>query len=442
MKSRLLNILFWSIISAAFIGPGTITTASSAGAGFHLQLLWALLFSTFACFLLQEAAARVSIVSGLNLGQAIAQSFEGKSSRWFILVLVVGAIIFGSAAYQTGNILGALVGIQLVFDVSAKVLVLIIGLVVVLVLSIPSLRIVARLMGFLVVFMGLVFLTTAIFVAQDLSSQEILQGLVIPKLPHENGADLLILGLIGTTVVPYNLFLGSGVSDKTHQLREMRLGLAVAIFLGGIISMAVLIVGTAIQGEFSFAALAKALTSQLGGWAVYLFGFGMFAAGFSSAITAPLASAITAQSLFGNQNPEKWKRNSINFRLVWAFVLLVGLGFGLSDVKPVPAIILAQALNGLVLPFISIFLVFVINNPHLMNNEGLNKKWNNVQMGIVVWVTLNLGFFNVLKATYKAIGLGTPTEDYWWFIIGSISTLVSIIVWIRVYKIRHRLVSV
>lgn len=391
--------------------------------------------------MLQEAAARVSIVSGLNLGQAIAQNFEGKSSRWLILILVVGAIIFGSAAYQTGNILGALVGIQLVFDVSTKVLVVIIGLVVVLVLSIPSLRIVARLMGFLVVFMGVVFFTTAIFVAQDLSSQEFLNGLVIPNLPYENGADLLILGLIGTTVVPYNLFLGSGVSDKTHQLREMRLGLAVAIFLGGIISMAVLIVGTAIEGDFSFGALAKALTSQLGGWAVYLFGFGMFAAGFSSAITAPLASAITAQSLFGDKNPEKWKRSGRNFRVVWAFVLLVGLSFGLSDVKPVPAIILAQALNGLVLPFISIFLVFVINDPRLMHQEGLNKKSNNVLMGIVVWVTLNLGFFNVLKAIYRASGLGAPTEDYWWFIIGSISTLLSIVVWIRVYKMRNRLIS-
>jgi len=378
----------------------------------------------------------------LNLGQAIAQSFEGKSSRWLILILVVGAIIFGSAAYQTGNILGALVGIQLVFDISAKILVLIIGLVVVLVLSIPSLRIVARLMGFLVVFMGLVFLTTAVFVAQNLSSQEILSGLIIPKIPYESGADLLVLGLIGTTVVPYNLFLGSGVSDKTHQLREMRLGLAVAIFLGGIISMAVLIVGTAIQGEFSFNALAGALTSQLGGWAVYLFGFGMFAAGFSSAITAPLASAITAQSLFGNQNPEKWQRNSTNFRLVWLFVLVVGLGFGMSDVKPVPAIILAQALNGLVLPFVSIFLVFVINNPQLMNKEGLNKRRNNIQMGIVVWITLNLGFFNVLKAVYKTIGLGVPSENYWWFVIGAVATLVSIIVWVRVYKMRQKLISV
>lgn len=411
-----------------------------------------------ACFLLQEAAARVSIVSGLNLGQAIAQSFNHKSSQWLVLILVIGAIIIGSAAYQAGNILGALEGGKLLgLNTSkaftfmfrdhriqitiAQIFVFVLGLSVVLILSVPSLRVVARLMGFLVVFMGLVFLTTAIFVAQNLSASDLFQGLVIPSMPYENGANLLILGLVGTTVVPYNLFLGSGVSDKSHQLKEMRFGLVVAIFLGGIISMGVLVVGTAIQGDFSFAALAKALTIQLGGWAVYLFGFGMFAAGFSSAITAPLASAITAQSLFGNQNSEKWQRNGVYFRVVWGFVLLVGMGFGMSDVKPIPAIILAQALNGLVLPFISIFLVYVVNNPQLMNEAGLNKKLNNVLMGIVVWVTLNLGFFNVLKAIYKTFGLGAPTENYWWFIIGSVSTLVSVIVWIRVYKMRNKLVS-
>ena len=51
-KSRVLNILFWSIISAAFIGPGTVTTATKAGADFQFQLLWALLFATFACLIL------------------------------------------------------------------------------------------------------------------------------------------------------------------------------------------------------------------------------------------------------------------------------------------------------------------------------------------------------------------------------------------------------
>lgn len=386
--------------------------------------------------MLQEAAARVSIISGLNLGQAIAKSFDNSVAKIPVLILVVGAIILGSAAYQTGNILGAVVGLKLMFNLPAKLLVSIVGVLVVVVLSLPSLQIVARFMGFLVVFMGLVFLTTAVFVADSLPAVDLIQGLFIPSLPQENGANLLILGLIGTTVVPYNLFLGSGVSDKTHTLKDMRFGLFVAVVLGCIISMAVLIVGTTIQGHFSFQALAQALSAQLGGWAVYLFGFGMFAAGFSSAITAPLASSITAQSLFGGQNAKKWSRTSRNYRLIWLGVLFTGLAFGLADVKPVPAIILAQALNGLVLPLISIFLVFVINNPALMRNGTLNKHWNNLLMGAVVWVSLNLGLFNVLKSVYKALGWGTPSATYWWLIIVSVSTLISVWAWVKIYKLR------
>lgn len=394
-------------------------------------------FSTVACFLLQEAAARVSIISGLNLGQAIAKSFDGSIAKVPILVLVIGAIILGSAAYQTGNILGAVVGLELMFDLPHQLMVSIVGVLVIVVLSLPSLQVVARFMGFVVVFMGLVFLTTAIFVANSLPSTDILKGLFIPSLPQENGANLLILGLIGTTVVPYNLFLGSGVSDKTHQLKDMRFGLFVAIVLGCLISMAVLVVGTTITGAFSFQALAQALTQQLGGWAVYLFGFGMFAAGFSSAITAPLASSITAQSLFGAQNEKKWSHTSRNYRLIWIIVLFTGLAFGFSKVKPVPAIILAQALNGLVLPFISIFLVFVINNPKLMRDGTLNKHWNNVLMGLVVWVSLNLGLFNVLKAVYKTLGLGVPLAAYWWLIIALVSSLISVWVWVEIYRLRR-----
>jgi NRAMP (natural resistance-associated macrophage protein)-like metal ion transporter len=105
MKKKLLNILFWSVISAAFIGPGTITTAAKAGASLGYSLLWALAFSTFACLVLQEAAARLTIVSGKSLGRAIAETYGQKKGGWLVFVLVLGAIILGSAAYETGNLL-------------------------------------------------------------------------------------------------------------------------------------------------------------------------------------------------------------------------------------------------------------------------------------------------------------------------------------------------
>ncbi len=279
-KKRILNILFWSVVSAAFIGPGTITTAAKSGAAFGTELLWALVFSTLACLLLQEAAARLTMVSGKNLGQAIAKQFEKSKSKWLVLSLVLGAIVLGAAAYEMGNLLGAVAGFQLIFNVPSYILVLIIGAVAAIILSIPSLKIISTIMGFLVVIMGIGFLIAAFLIQPSFS--EIVKGAFIPRIPSETEAGVLVLGLIGTTIVPYNLFLGSGISSQKQTVKEMRFGLAVAVLLGGLFSMAVLIVGTSVVGNFSFEELAAALQQKIGPAGKYLLGFGLFAAGFTS----------------------------------------------------------------------------------------------------------------------------------------------------------------
>src|SRR5687768_7023675 len=92
---RILQILFWSVIPAAFIGPGTVTTCASAGAGFGYALLWALTFSTIATVVLQEASARVTIVSGRNLAEAIRDRFRGGATGFLVLLLVLGAVVLG-----------------------------------------------------------------------------------------------------------------------------------------------------------------------------------------------------------------------------------------------------------------------------------------------------------------------------------------------------------
>jgi len=434
MKKRILNILFWSIISAAFIGPGTITTASKAGAEFGFSLLWALVFSTFACIILQEASARIAISTGKNLGEAISKRFKGRSRRLIVLLFIISAIIIGSAAYETGNLVGAVAGITLIIDIKPYWLVLIMGLMAAIALSLPSLRIIARLMGYLVVIMGTVFLVTAFMIKPD--AGEIIKGAIVPNIPEGSGAGLLILGLIGTTVVPYNLFLGSGIADKNQRINEMRLGLGIAIILGGVISGAVLVVGTAVQGDYSYQSLAASLTDGIGEWAIYLFGFGMFAAGFSSAVTAPLASAITAKSLFGTAGKAKWDIGSLNFRLVWAFVLLTGILFGVVNVRPIPVIIFAQAMNGFVLPFISVFIVIVVNDPELMGRSKLNSWISNAFMGIVVWVTMVLGGMNILKSIQSITRWSVITHGYSVWILVFITFLVTLGLFVYIFRIR------
>lgn len=161
---RILQILFWSVIVAAFIGPGTVTTAASAGANFGYALLWALLFSTLGCLVLQEASARVTVMSGKNLGQAIRARYQGGAAGITVMLLVLGAIVLGCAAYQAGNILGSVAGATLGTGLPPRMLTLFIGLVSGLLLYFGTTKIVARCLGGIVALMGITFLVTAFLI--------------------------------------------------------------------------------------------------------------------------------------------------------------------------------------------------------------------------------------------------------------------------------------
>ena len=99
------------LVTAAFVGPGTVTTASVAGARFGYALLWALLFSVLATIVLQEMSARLGLVTRAGLGEALRSTFTKPWLRWSCVALVVGAIGFGNAAYEAGNITGAAAGL-------------------------------------------------------------------------------------------------------------------------------------------------------------------------------------------------------------------------------------------------------------------------------------------------------------------------------------------
>ncbi|MEM7349926.1 MAG: Nramp family divalent metal transporter [Acidobacteriota bacterium] len=391
---RFLPILTGSVIAAAFLGPGTITTAAGAGAGHGYRLLWALVFATFACLVLQEACARLTIASGRNLGEALRARFHQGASAVLMLWLVLGAIVLGCAAYEAGNILGGVEGASLASALPRPILTLISTALAGLLLWLGSTRLVVSVLGALVAVMGGAFLLTGLLLRPSI--REVVSGLFVPSLPADGS--LLVLGLIGTTVVPYNLFLGSGIA-RGQSLGEARLGLGVAIVLGGLISMAVVVVGAAIEGAFSYPRLAEVLATRLGGWAGDLFGLGLFAAGFSSAVTAPLAAAITARSLFADgPDDAAWSDHSWRYRAVWLGVLAAGAGFGLAEVKPVPAIILAQALNGVLLPVVAIFLWLVMNDRRLLGAEAVNGKTANIAMGLVVAVAVALGTRGLWRA--------------------------------------------
>ena len=401
VRRNLLNILFWSVVSAAFIGPGTITTAAGSGALFRFDLMWVLLFSTLACLLLQEAVSRITIYSGKNMGEIIAEKQSGSRGMKAVMILIVVAICGGAAAYEMGNLIGAREGIQLLLPRSERFIVPLLGASAAVILLIPSLKIISRLMGFLVILLGILFLFTAINIAPG--TKELLQGLFIPSMPAGPRAPWFALALMGTTIVPYNLFLGSGISKGIRKVSEMRFGLIVAILLGGLFSMAVIVVGSAVQGDFTFVSLSEALSERSGINGKLFLGAGLFAAGFTSAITAPLASAITLKSLFGKRDPGNWDYNGLYFRLSWLGVLLIGVFFALIDFRPIPAIILAQALNGIILPLVSFILVYLLHDPGLTGRR--NHPLNSSLLGLTLVVTVVIGLNNLVLAFTKVLDI-------------------------------------
>lgn len=427
---RLAAVTLWSVIAAAFIGPGTVTSCASAGASFGPTLLWALTFSTLACLALQEAAARVTVASGLTLGQALRRRFAGGLAGAAVTGLVLLAVILGCAAYQAGNILGAVAGAALVVGTPRPWLALLVGGAAALVLGVGRVRGAVRVLSALVAVMGVAFLLTAVLVRPSLA--ELLRGALVPAVPA--GGGLLVLALVGTTVVPYNLFLGSGLAGGQH-LGEVRFGLAVSVGLGGLVSMAILVVGAALAGEFSYQALADLLGGRLGGWARTLFAVGLFAAGFTSAITAPLAAALTARSLFGAGGG--WGEGEGRFRAVWAGVMAVGVGFGVAGVPPVPAIIAAQAFNGVLLPLVAAFLLVVVNDPGVVGEAGRNRALSNAVMAVATAVAVLLGVTGVLRAAARA--LSHPPPSPWVVVAVSLVVMAGVgVAVVRAAVVRRR----
>jgi Mn2+/Fe2+ NRAMP family transporter len=414
---RLLAVLFWSVIPAAFVGPGTVTTCITAGARHGTALLWALTFSTVACIALQQASARVAATTGLDMGEALRRKHARAGGIVAVGVLV--AVVAGCAAYEAGNILGAAAGAALRLPLPAPALSASIAAAAALLLWTARTATVARILGGMVAVMAVAFAATAAEVAPPL--REVARGLVRPSLPE--GSALLVLGLVGTTVVPYNLFLGAGLA-RGRSLREARFGIAVAVVLGGTLSASIVVAGTAVGDAVSFEAIAAALEERFGAAGPWCFSLGLFAAGFTSAITAPLAAAIAARGVFAGRGRD-WSDRSPAFRAVWLGVLLFGAAFGIAGVKPIPAILLAQALNGVMLPFVAVSLVLLVNDRRLLGTQAVAGPVANAILVPATAATVVLGVQGVLRAA-TSTGLPDPGET----VLHGIAAIVTVaLVW-------------
>ncbi len=405
MKNWIKDIGPGALIAAAFIGPGTVTVCTIAGATYGFVLLWAMVFSIIATVVLQEMAARLGLISKMGLATAIRSEIKHPTLKWMAILLIMSAIIVGNAAYEAGNISGGVLGLETIIQNtsirvgsgSINLLSWLIGLIAFGLLFIGNYKIIEKVLVTLVIIMSFAFLLTAIMTQPNIWA--VLKGLFIPHFPK--GSLLTIIALIGTTVVPYNLFLhASLVQEKwkgANDLAKAKKDTQVSIISGGIVSMAIIVSAAAIQGqEVSNAAhLAKGLAPLFGIYSKYFLATGLFAAGITSAITAPLAAAYVAQGCFG------WQKNlkSSKFRIVWMAILGLGVIFSSTGIKPIEIIKFAQVANGLLLPIIAGFLLWIMNRGPILGDYKNSKFQNILGWGIIV-ITLVLGMKSIGKVFF------------------------------------------
>ncbi|MCV2886432.1 Nramp family divalent metal transporter [Aestuariibacter sp. AA17] len=387
-------------VTAAFIGPGTVTTASVAGAQFGYALLWALMLSVIATVVLQEMASRLGMVTRQGLAETLRDILPSGLLRILILLLIVGAVGLGNAAYQSGNITGAALGISQSIGGSMTLWSLIIPLIASLILLSGKYPLIEKALIGLVGIMSGVFLVTMYVTRPDWGAM--IAGLTSPSIP--DGAVLVTFALIGTTIVPYNLFLHASVVAKqqtevcnpTH-LRHNRIDSAISIGAGGLITFAVMSCAASVffaSGlPIDAGNIGHQLTPLLGDWAGHFFSLGLFSAGLTSAITAPLAGAYAVCGALG------WSThlNSRRFQMTWLVIMWAGALVATMGFKPLAAIVFAQAANGLLLPIIAIFLIWAMNKATSLG-EYKNGILSNSVGSFVVLFVVGLGVYRLFTA--------------------------------------------
>ena len=370
-----------------------------AGSQFGFALLWALLLSILITIFLQTTAIRIGIISQKSLSNAIVSQFDSKLIRIVSIILILSAILVGNIAYEAGNISGGVLGLESVFGTikfsnGVNAYSLLIGVFAFIILLIGNNRILERILMILVLFMSFAFFLTAIKIGFDIKS--FLSGMFLPKFP--DNSLLIIMGLIGTTVVPYNLFLHVSLAKEKwkspDKLKEARIDTLIAVIVGGFISMCIIISSTSIGLDNLNSAidLAKGIEPVFGSFSKHLISFGLFAAGLTSAITAPLAAAyVTCGCLNWNTDLK-----SFNFRIIWFIVLFIGVFCSSLNISSIEIIKFAQVANGILLPTVTFFLILIANSKKVLGNYA--NSWKNNLISLFVFlITLILGIKSVIK---------------------------------------------
>ena len=298
-----------TLVTAAFIGPGTVSVCALAGIDHGYSLIWVMIISLVMTVFLQELAARLSIIYQKDLTELIVDQLDkNKLLRYFIISLIFLAIVLGNTAYEAGNLSGVNIGLQIlsyddyfisILGAKLNYAIIIITAIAFIILNLKSYKLIERTLMILVGVLSFSFIVLAFLTTKDINV--VFQGIFTPNIPDDD--ILIIAALIGTTVVPYNLFLHSSLAQQkwssTQAIKSMRIDTFVAVTLGVLVSISIIITTANISDQLdNVNNLGIALEPILGQFSSYLMGIGFITAGLTSAITAPLAAAYVINKLF------------------------------------------------------------------------------------------------------------------------------------------------
>jgi len=399
-----------AIVSAALIGPGTITTSGISGNNFGFALVWAVFFSVIAMVVTQRMTGKIGLTTGSGLAAAIRQVYRGKSVYWPLAILLILSFFVSNCAYQASNLVGASAGLSVVFGQHRTLYCIIITIAALSLVLSGNIKYISNILTVVVFAMVIMFLITAIVVKPNVG--EILAGMFIPSIP--NGAQMTAIALIGTTMTPYCLYLHSDthasekrenpdidIDDALVDNTYASVVNAIAMFC---VSTSIMVVGNALAlNGASISAvtdLANGLQPLVGSAAQQVFAIGIFCAGISSAACAPLAATYIISGILGWSTDLKDKR----FRILTIFVFIVGCTFAIFGGAPTKIITSAQAIGGVALP-ISVILVLLVSNDKKLLGERTNSKGLNILTGIVFIITLVMA--------YRTFSTTIPTIISW-----------------------------
>lgn len=384
------------LVVGSFIGPGTITSATRAGATYGYALLWTVIFSVIAVIVMQEMAARLGIVTQNGLAEELVKELSDRPPlKWAMIILVASAIVLGGVAYMGGDLTGTAIGISSLTGIPSNIVAPIWGIGVLILINIgDAVKTLEKLLSVCVSVMAIVFVVTMIIVKPDLG--ELLMG-AVPNVPQN--AIMTCVAMIGTTVVPYNMFIHATSARKTwHNPEELplaRFDVTISMIIGGIITGAVMITaGTVMRGMTvsSAADMAVQLEPLLGSFSKPFLSIGLISAGVSSTVVTPLGVSYVLAGLF------KWKMDKTDKRFFATNIIVVVIGIIVSATgyNPISIIMMAQAVNGIFLPIIVIALVFITSRTRVLG-QYKNSLLRNLLGGCVAIISLVIGISSVMS---------------------------------------------